>query len=98
MNNQQNAIDTAAAALGSKATYTGAGAATLGWLASSEVSVVLGLAIAILGLLTNLVFQLRRDRREVREHQRRMDHMRTDRGALDDFSDAGTTPHGRSTS
>ena len=89
----RDAFDAAATAAASKATYTGATAATLGWVASSEFSVIAGLLIAALGLLTNLYFQFRRDRREAyeqlrreqreeREHQRRMEKLQTDRGDL----------------
>lgn len=80
----QNALEATVVAAASKVTYTGAGAATVSWFASSEFGVIAGLLIAAAGLLTNLFFQVRRDRREEREHQRRMDKMSTDHGGLND--------------
>ena len=79
----RDAIDATAATLGSKAAYTGASTAVGGWLLSSEFGVFAGLLIGVLGLLTNLYFQHRRDKREQIEHQRRMDQMASHRG---DFS------------
>jgi mannose/fructose/N-acetylgalactosamine-specific phosphotransferase system component IIC len=78
----RDAIDATAAALGTKAAYTGATTTIGSWMLSSEFGVLAGLMIGVLGLLTNLYFQHRRDRREEREHQRRMDRMASQKGDL----------------
>lgn len=78
----REAIETTAATLGSKAAYTGASTAVGSWLLSSEFGVFAGLLIGVLGLLTNLFFQHKRDRREEREHERRMAHMQSKPGDL----------------
>ena len=68
----------------SKTTYAGATTATLGWITSSEFGVLVGLVVAVLGLLTNLWFQHRRDRREQIEHEKRMKKLETRPGDLCD--------------
>lgn len=78
----REAIEATAATLGSKAAYTGASTAVGSWLLSSEFGVFAGLLIGVLGLLTNLFFQYKRDRREEREHERRMAHMQNKPGDL----------------
>lgn len=75
---KQEAFDATAAAISSKVTYTGATAATASWLLSSEFGVLFGLLLGLLGLLTNLYFQHRRDKREEMLAQRQMDKMRSD--------------------
>lgn len=79
---RQATIDATAATLGSKAAYTGASTAVGGWLLSSEFGVIAGLLIGVIGLLTNWYFQHKRDKREEREHQRRMSQMATRPGEL----------------
>lgn len=78
----REAIEATAATLGSKAAYTGASTAVGSWLLSSEFGVFAGLLIGVIGLLTNLFFQHRRDKREEREHERRMAHMQSKPGDL----------------
>lgn len=78
----RDAIDAAAATFGSKATYTGGGAAVIGGVTSNELLTIVGVVVAVLGFITNLYFQHKRDMREEREHQRRMEHMRTKPGDL----------------
>jgi hypothetical protein len=76
-NHQMNrdTLDAAAATIGSKAAYTGATTTVGSWMLSSEFGVFAGLLIGVLGLLTNLYFQHRRDKREEREHNHRMAKM-----------------------
>lgn len=50
--------------IASKSTGGGAGIGVLGALTENEAVAVAGVLIALLGLLVNFVFQLRRDRRE----------------------------------
>lgn len=78
----REAIDAAAATIATKAVYTGATTTVGGWLLSSEFGVIAGLLIGVVGLLTNLYFNHRRDRREEREHQRRMAQMASRPGDL----------------
>ena len=69
----QTTIDATLAAAGSKATYTGAGMTISGWYLSSEFAVLCGIVLGLGGFAVNFVFQLRRDRREQREHAARME-------------------------
>ena len=59
-------VDAAVAAVGNKATYAGAGATTLGWLTSVDFVSILGLAVAVAGLIVNVLFKIRDDRRKQR--------------------------------
>lgn len=73
MNDQHHqTLDAALAAAGSKVTYTGAGTSLLGWLTSSEAGVVIGIVLGIVGLLVNLYFKHREDKRQQVEHETRM--------------------------
>lgn len=76
---QKEIIDTTMTGVGATATYTGAGTISVGWLLSNEAAVLYGLTVGILGLIIQLVFGFRRDRRdaaahraEMHEHNRRM--------------------------
>lgn len=69
---RQTTIDATLAAAGSKATYTGAGASLVGWLTSSEAGVIFGIVLGVIGLLVNLYFKHRDDRRQQIEHEARM--------------------------
>lgn len=69
---RQTTIDATLAAAGSKATYTGAGASLVGWLTSSEAGVIFGIVLGVIGLLVNLYFKHRDDRRQQTEHEARM--------------------------
>jgi hypothetical protein len=72
MSTTQTSIEATISASASKATYAGASTSVAGWLLSSEFGMVVGLIIAIAGLLTNFYFQRKRDKREQAEHERRM--------------------------
>jgi len=51
----------------------GGGATSLyGWLTSNEMLAFIGAVVAVLGFLVNLIFQVRRDRREAELHAARM--------------------------
>lgn len=69
---QQVAIETTAAAVGSKATYTGAGMTLSGWLLSSEFAVLAGLVLGVAGFLVNWYYKYKADKRMQREHEARM--------------------------
>lgn len=74
--------DAAIAAIGSKATFTGATTSVLAWFTSSEFGVLAGVALGVLGLLVNWYFKNRTDRRDQAEHEariRRLDEARARR-------------------
>lgn len=74
MSNQT--FDAAMAGFGSKATYTGAGTTTVGAFFTSEVGVIAGIVIGVLGLIVNIYFKNREDKRLQTEHDARMDEIR----------------------
>lgn len=72
-------LDAAAASAASKATYAGASLTVSSWLLSSEFGVLVGVLIGLIGLVVNIYFKFRDDRRnaaahraEMREHEKRM--------------------------
>jgi NAD/NADP transhydrogenase beta subunit len=67
--------ETAAVVLSSKATYTGSAAAGLGWLTSNEGLAFCGLIVGVCGLLVQLYFARKKDRREEAEHALRMQEL-----------------------
>ena len=77
MTMKQEAIESATAAVASKATYGGAGTSMLGWAMSNEFAVLMGLVVGVLGLVVNFYFKLKRDRREQAAHELRMAELRT---------------------
>lgn len=68
----QATIDATMAAVGSKATYTGASASVLGWMISSEFGVLFGLFLGLVGLCVNWFYKHKEDKRQQAEHDRRM--------------------------
>lgn len=78
----QQHIDATLSAVGSKATYTGAGTSLVGWAASSEFGVIAGIVLGVVGLLVNLYFKRKQDAREQREHEARMRKLETKPGDL----------------
>lgn len=80
---KSEAIDITIAAVGSKTTYGGAGVSVVGFLLSNQFFGLMGVAIALAGLLMNLYYKRKADRRLVveaehrrQERQLRMDLMR----------------------
>ena len=69
---QRETIETTVLSLSNKSVLAGSVTSVLGWLAQSGMTALVAMLVAVLGLLINAWFQLRRDRREEREHQRRM--------------------------
>jgi|AntAceMinimDraft_16_1070373.scaffolds.fasta_scaffold879875_1 hypothetical protein len=67
-----NAIEATVASIASKATYTGAGVTIGGGVMLSEVAVIVGMVMGVLGLLLNWYYRAKDDRRAVIEHERRM--------------------------
>ncbi|MDQ7745461.1 holin [Hydrogenophaga pseudoflava] len=85
----RDAIEATAITLGNKAAVGGGVTATAGGLTANEWLAVTGTVVAILGYLTSLYFQHRKDQREARaaqmdeiEHQRRMAQMASRPGDL----------------
>lgn len=75
-------IDVTFAAVGSKATYAGAGTSFASWVFSSEFGVLVGIVLGVLGLLINIYFKGRQDAREQMEHEARMRKLVTKPGEL----------------
>lgn len=80
---EKEAIEAAVTAVASKSTYGGAATSILGWLASSEFTVVVGLFVAVAGLAVNWYYKAKADRRQAddaalhaEERKLRMDLMR----------------------
>lgn len=72
MKPEQQTLDATMAALGSKATYTGASTSIVGWFLSSQFGVLAGILIGIAGLCINWYYRHKEDRRQEAEHKRRM--------------------------
>ena len=80
---EKEAIEAAVTTVASKSTYGGAATSILGWLASSEFTVFVGLFVAVAGLAVNWYYKAKADRRQAddaalraEERKLRMDLMR----------------------
>lgn len=69
-------IDATMAAIGTKATYTGAGVSGLGWFLSNEFFGLAGVIIGAVGLLITWYYKHKADVRHTREHDLRVDMLR----------------------
>ena len=69
------AVDATIAAVGSKATYTGAGMTISGWFLSSEFAVLAGIVLGVAGFTVNWYYKHKQDRREQAVHDLRMRQM-----------------------
>ena len=65
-------LEATVSAAASKATYTGAGTSVMGWMLSSEFTILIGLLVAIGGFLVNWYYKAKEDKRQQAEHDRRM--------------------------
>jgi hypothetical protein len=79
--NTQHAIDGTLAAVGTKATYTGAGAASVSWFLSSEFGILVGVVIGVAGLIAQIYYSRKRDKREQAIYELKMT-LRSDRHEL----------------
>jgi len=68
-NNLQNATETTISAVSGKATYAGSATTLGGWAISNEIVALVGLVLAVLGFIVNLIFKIREDRRQVEAHE-----------------------------
>lgn len=66
-------VDATAVSIASKTTWTGAVAGVAGWLSSVNWLGLIGALVAVSGLAVNVYFQFRRDRREARESEARIE-------------------------
>lgn len=73
---KSEAAEATAAAIASKATQAGAGAAVFGGLTANEFAAFGGLIVAVLGLLVQAYFKRRADARHAAEHELRMANLR----------------------
>lgn len=69
---QQTAFDATMATVGSKATYTGAGASILGWMMSSEFGVLIGILLGVGGFLVNWYYKHKHYLLEKEMHDKKM--------------------------
>lgn len=60
------AVDATISAVGSKATYTGAGMTIGGWFLSSEFAVLMGMLIGVAGFLVNWYYKHKLTMAEIR--------------------------------
>lgn len=79
----QDQTDTIGVMTGKAATYGGGASAFLFGLSASEFAAIVGATVAVLGYLTQLYFNRRRERRESDEHAARMAQYRRQRNAVE---------------
>lgn len=70
--NVQEAAEAAIAASATKVMYAGSAGGILGAISAHDAVAWVGAAVAIGGFFVNLYYRYRQDKREEREHQRRM--------------------------
>ena len=69
---QEPTLEATISAVASKATYTGAGTSVMGWVLSSEFTILIGLLVAIGGFLVNWYYKAKEDKRKQPKHDGRM--------------------------
>lgn len=70
------AVEVVGVSVANKTTLAGALAGALGWLAQINWVGLVGVLVAVIGLLANIYFQVRRDRRESAESAARIEAIR----------------------
>jgi hypothetical protein len=65
-------IDATLAAAGHKATVGGTATTFVGWALSSQGTAAIGIVIGLCGLVIQLYFRRKQDKREQAEHERKM--------------------------
>lgn len=73
---KEQITDASIAAAASKSTYTGSGLMITGWLLSSEMAVLVGMVVGIVGLAVNVYFRIRQDKREQALHEEQIKRLR----------------------
>jgi hypothetical protein len=71
----REAIELGVATVASKSTYAGAGTSFLGWLLSSEFTVIFGIVVALAGLGVNWYYKAKSDRRAEALFRARLDRI-----------------------
>jgi len=74
---EKEALEVAASAVASKSTYAGAGASVLGWLLSSEFTVVVGIVVAVAGLAVNWYYKAKANKRAEVLFQARLERIKS---------------------
>jgi hypothetical protein len=69
MNQVQETLEASAAALGTKATWTGSAVTVVGGLSHSDIGLWSGIAIGVVGLVLKWWFESRADRRSEERHR-----------------------------
>lgn len=73
---KDQAIEATIAAAANKATYSGGGIAIVGGLTANEFAAFGGLLVAVIGLLVQVWFKAKADKRHAEEHELRMTNLR----------------------
>lgn len=66
------------ATVASKVTYSGGATAVIGGLTANEIAAFVGAIVAVLGLIVQIIFKLRSDRREAELHRARLAELTED--------------------
>lgn len=74
---EKEAIEAATSAIASKSTYGGAAGAVLGWMLSSEFTVVVGVVVAIAGLVVNWYYKAKADKRAEKLFNARLERIKS---------------------
>jgi len=74
---EKEAIEAAASAVASKSTYGGAATSVLGWLLSSEFTVVMGIVVAVAGLAVNWYYKAKADKRAEKLFTARLERIKS---------------------
>lgn len=69
---QEGIVEAVSASVASKGMWAGGAAGLVGWLSQVNWIGVGGVVLALLGFLVNTYFQVRKDRREARESEARI--------------------------
>jgi hypothetical protein len=64
MQHKEELTDAAISAAASKVTYMGSASVGFGWLTTNEAAIFFGIILGVLGLIVNVVFKVREDRRQ----------------------------------
>jgi hypothetical protein len=86
---EKEALEAATSAVASKSTYGGAATSVLGWLLSSEATVVIGIVVAVVGLAVNWYYKAKADRRQQAEHEARMARLKRGKSSDTDLGELG---------
>ena len=72
----ESIVEVVGASVANKGMLVGGAAGMVGWLSQVNWIGIAGVAVAVVGLLINLFFQVRKDRREAAESQARIQALR----------------------